>query len=64
MCSKKKTDKGLKQGGENLPVYSLEVNDVAGNRLRVEKEPLRRPVPEKIEVKPSEEKRKVWVEDF
>ena len=54
----------MKQDGENRLVYSLEVNDVAGNRLRVEKEPLRRQAPEKIEARPSKAREKVWVEDF
>ena len=44
--------------------YSLEVRDIAGNRLEMEKQSLKRPETEGIEAEPAEEKRKVWVEDF
>ena len=54
----------MKYEGDNLLTYSLEVNDVAGNRLRVEKQALKRAEPEVIQAKPAEEKRKVWIEDF
>ncbi len=59
----RETQNGLKQEGESLLAYSLEVRDVAGNRLQVEKEPLRPPQPEGIEATP-EEKPEVWIEDF
>jgi hypothetical protein len=44
--------------------YSLEASDIAGNRLEVGRQPLKRPEPERIEAEPSEKKKKIWIEDF
>ncbi len=49
------------QGGSL--VYSLEVSDIAGNRLQVEKQALKRYEPERTEAEPVKEKKK-WIEDF
>jgi hypothetical protein len=47
-----------------LLTYSLEVRDIAGNRLQIEKEPLKPLAPETPEIGPSEKKEKIWVDDF
>lgn len=41
--------------------YSLEVRDIAGNRLRIEKQPLKLLKPEVTE---PEKKKDEWIEDF
>jgi len=56
------------QGGpspekEGFLAYSLEISDIAGNRLERKKEPLKPPEPEKAEEE-LPEKKEVWVEDF
>lgn len=60
---KKKPKKGLNLEGEGQLAYSLEVRDIAGNRLQIVQQPLKRPEPEATEVEP-EKKRDEWVEDF
>ncbi|MBW2569543.1 MAG: gliding motility-associated C-terminal domain-containing protein [Deltaproteobacteria bacterium] len=60
---KKKSKKGMSPEQENMFTYSLEVRDIAGNRLQIEKQPLK---PLKVEVTEveSEKKKDEWVEDF
>lgn len=58
---KKNPKKVLSQEGEGQLAYSLEVRDIAGNRLRIERQPLKLLRPEVTE---PEKKRDEWVEDF
>ena len=60
---KKKPKEDLSPEEEGVLAYSLEVRDIAGNRLRRERQPLKWPEPEATEVEP-EKKRDEWVEDF
>ena len=41
--------------------YSLEVRDIAGNRLQIERQPLKYPEPKITE---PDKKKDEWVEDF
>ncbi len=59
----KASKKSLNSTEECLFTYSLEARDVAGNRLQVEKQPLKRPEPEITEIG-FEKKIDEWVEDF
>ena len=59
----KESKKEMNSTEECLFTYSLEARDIAGNRLQVEKQPLKRPEPEIAEIG-FEEKRDEWVEDF
>ena len=45
-------------------MYSLEVRDMAGNRLQIERQSIERPEPESVETKAPEGKKEIWVEDF
>jgi hypothetical protein len=54
----------LKPEGKARLTYSLEVGDIAGNRLRMEQQPLKRSEPESVERDVPEEKAKIWIEDF
>jgi hypothetical protein len=54
----------LIQEGEGRLLYSLEVRDMAGNRLQVERQPIEQPEPESVERKLPEEKTEIWIEDF
>jgi len=60
---KTKQNKGLNLEGEGQLAYSLEVRDIAGNRLQLVKQPLKMLKPEATEVEP-EKKTDEWVEDF
>ena len=62
-CALKRAQEGPTPEKEGFLVYSLEVSDLAGNRLRKEKEPLKPPEPEEPEREPSR-KKQVWIEDF
>lgn len=44
--------------------YSLDIVDMAGNRLLVKKQPLARLEPEPGEAESPEEKEMIWIEDF
>ncbi|RLC24915.1 MAG: hypothetical protein DRH21_04750 [Deltaproteobacteria bacterium] len=46
---------------EDALTYSLEVRDIAGNKLRIERQPLKCPEPKATE---PEKKKDEWVEDF
>ncbi len=46
-----------------MTVYSLEVTDIAGNRLQIAKQPLKSPVIETPDLEKPVEK-KIWIEDF
>jgi hypothetical protein len=46
-----------------LTAYSLEVTDIAGNRLQIVKQPLKSPVIEMPDLEQPVEK-KIWIEDF
>lgn len=56
-------EKDLGPEKEGVLAYSLEVRDIAGNRLLIERQPLKLLKPEVTEVEP-EKKRDEWVEDF
>jgi len=62
-CTLKQNQEGPSLEKEGFLAYSLEISDIAGNRLEREKEPLKPPRPEEPEREPSE-KKEVWVEDF
>ena len=62
-CALKHSQEGFKPEKEGFLAYSLEVSDIAGNRLRKEKEPLKPPEPEEPKREPSR-KKEVWIEDF
>jgi len=62
-CALKRAQEGPNPEKEGFLAYSLEVSDVAGNRLEREKELLKPPEPEVSEGEPSE-KKEVWIEDF
>jgi hypothetical protein len=51
------------QSKKNLPSYSLEVTDIAGNRLQIVKQPLKSPVIETPDLK-EPVKKKIWIKDF
>lgn len=53
--------KGPGSEEEGVLAYSLEVRDIAGNRLRIEKQPLKLLKPEVTE---PEKKKDEWIEDF
>ena len=59
----KKSKEGLSPEEENMLTYSLEVRDIAGNRLQIEKQPLKPLELEVTEIEP-EKKKHEWVEDF
>ena len=63
-CTLKQTQEGPSPEKEGFLTYSLEISDIAGNRLEREKEPLKPPRPEEPEREPSEKKEKLWVDDF
>jgi len=55
------TEEGISQEEEDVFTYSLEVRDIAGNRLQIERQPLKYPEPKITE---PEKKKDEWVEDF
>lgn len=63
-CTLKQAQEGPGPEEEGFWAYSLEVNDIAGNKLQREKEPLRPPELGEPEEEPSDKKEKVWIEDF
>jgi hypothetical protein len=54
----------LREEGAGHLFYSLEVPDMAGNRLQIERQPLERPEPESVGAKAAEGKKEIWIEDF
>ena len=62
-CALENMQEGQSSDKEFFFAYSLEVNDIVGNRLTREREPLKPPEPDETEIKP-DEKKDVWVEDF
>ena len=62
-CVLKDAQEGPNLEKEGSFAYSLEVSDIAGNRLEIEEEPLKPPERVVLEREPSE-KKEVWVEDF
>jgi hypothetical protein len=54
----------LRGEGAGHLFYSLEVRDMAGNRLQIERQPLERPEPESVGAKAAEGKKEIWIEDF
>ena len=62
-CALKDTQEDPNPEKEGSLAYSLEVNDIAGNRLEIEEEPLKPPERVVPEREPAE-KKEVWIEDF
>jgi len=58
---KEKSKEDLSPEEERVLTYSLEVRDIAGNRLQIEKQPLKYP---ESKVTEPEKKKDEWVEDF
>jgi hypothetical protein len=54
----------LREEGAGHLFYSLEVRDMVGNRLQIERQPLERPEPESVGAKAAEGKKEIWIEDF
>ena len=61
MSNKKKTKKNLSPKKEGMLTYSLEVSDIAENRLLIKRQPLKCSEPKVTE---PEKKKDDWVEDF
>ena len=58
---KEKSKEDLSPEKEGVPTYSLEVRDIAGNRLQIERQPLKCLEPK---VTKPDKKKHEWVEDF
>ncbi|MCD4788047.1 MAG: Ig-like domain repeat protein [Desulfobacterales bacterium] len=58
---KEKSNEDLSPEEEGVLTYSLEVRDIAGNRLQIERQPLKYP---ESKVTEPEKKKDEWVEDF
>jgi hypothetical protein len=58
---KEKSKEDLSPEEEGVLTYSLEVRDIAGNRLQIERQPLKCP---ESKVTEPEKKKDEWVEDF